>query len=364
MWRKWKSHNCIRRCASSFGLSTIKTLRTHTTFREPVVRQSIASTWNMAHPNDSSPSLSKNYYYSDQSNRFPMYESLILVFMSYLICDKINCDDDTKLTGQDLVNAVKRKIIDVRENLRRSGRRFEYLRLQTQDSRDIISIVLNPGDDFVRLLSQWISIISPSLKSHNFSPLFADKTENIIGFTVESIDKSSRVVIESSNGKYLISVEKHGGYSQHDLDVLMRGYYDCFAHAVESQLKDSSPDIAPNNFLAIFDHFNPGNLSIESNVADNTNSSSGKSTSDPIRELSKLGIDVYDRSQNSHLTWNSLAGYDNVKRDIEDTVVNAYKYPDIYDAITRNTRTVFESNRPKAILLEGLPGTGMQLFSL
>ena len=36
-------------------------------------------------------------------------------------------------------------------------------------------------------------------------------------------------------------------------------------------------------------------------------------------------------------------------------------YPDIYDRIARNTRVSFESNRPKAVLLEGPPGTGKTL---
>ena len=74
---------------------------------------------------------------------------------------------------------------------------------------------------------------------------------------------------------------------------------------------------------------------------------------------------MFDAANQPHLTWDALAGYEHVKKDIEDTVLNALKYPDVYDQIAQRTRVIFESNRPKAILLEGPPGTGNKpLFSL
>lgn len=53
-----------------------------------------------------------------------------------------------------------------------------------------------------------------------------------------------------------------------------------------------------------------------------------------------------------------MAGYERQKRDIEDTVLLALTYPEIYDEITKMTRMKEESNRPKAVLFEGPPGTG------
>lgn len=60
----------------------------------------------------------------------------------------------------------------------------------------------------------------------------------------------------------------------------------------------------------------------------------------------------------SNLDWDYLAGYEKQKRDIEDTVMLALSFPEIYDEITSKTRVKNEPNRPKAVLFEGPPGTG------
>eukprot|EP00612_Vaucheria_litorea_P002371 CAMPEP_0171458494 /NCGR_PEP_ID=MMETSP0945-20130129/4153_1 /TAXON_ID=109269 /ORGANISM="Vaucheria litorea, Strain CCMP2940" /LENGTH=247 /DNA_ID=CAMNT_0011984319 /DNA_START=107 /DNA_END=846 /DNA_ORIENTATION=- len=56
-----------------------------------------------------------------------------------------------------------------------------------------------------------------------------------------------------------------------------------------------------------------------------------------------------------------MAGYDEVKKEIEDTLILAIKHPNEYDEVARKTRRHFESNRPRAILLSGPPGTGKTL---
>ena len=62
--------------------------------------------------------------------------------------------------------------------------------------------------------------------------------------------------------------------------------------------------------------------------------------------------------QKDALTWDYLAGYEQVKRDIEDTVLLALTHADVYDKITQATRMKVESNRPKCVLFEGPPGCG------
>jgi SpoVK/Ycf46/Vps4 family AAA+-type ATPase len=58
------------------------------------------------------------------------------------------------------------------------------------------------------------------------------------------------------------------------------------------------------------------------------------------------------------LTWDYLAGYEKVKRDIEDTCLLALTNGDVYDKITALTRMKNETNRPKCVLFEGPPGCG------
>ncbi len=81
---------------------------------------------------------------------------------------------------------------------------------------------------------------------------------------------------------------------------------------------------------------------------------------DPISTLHKYGISVFLPGDNSkkNLDWDYIAGYESVKRTIEDTVMLALSHGEIYDQITSGTRMKNETNRPKAILFEGPPGCG------
>ncbi|KAL0587039.1 hypothetical protein ABG067_003379 [Albugo candida] len=88
-----------------------------------------------------------------------------------------------------------------------------------------------------------------------------------------------------------------------------------------------------------------------------------KSKESAIEQLQSLGLEVYNSKSEdeSALNWDSLAGYNDVKKEIEDTIVLALQNPDLYDQIARNTRCRYESNRPRAVLFEGPPGTGKTL---
>ncbi|CAM8998501.1 unnamed protein product [Rhodiola kirilowii] len=83
-----------------------------------------------------------------------------------------------------------------------------------------------------------------------------------------------------------------------------------------------------------------------------------------IQTLESLGVRVYglDEPQLSYsktaTSWENIAGYEEQKREIEDTVLLALQSPEVYDDIARGTRRKFESNRPRAVLFEGPPGTG------
>lgn len=77
-------------------------------------------------------------------------------------------------------------------------------------------------------------------------------------------------------------------------------------------------------------------------------------------KLEELGVDVFE-GDDSSLTWDALAGYDDVKKSIENTLTLPLKHPHVYESIVRGTRKRFESNLPKAVLYEGPPGCGKTL---
>lgn len=85
---------------------------------------------------------------------------------------------------------------------------------------------------------------------------------------------------------------------------------------------------------------------------------SGENT-DPVSLLEKHSCTVFmpDKQENK-LDWDYLAGYESIKRSIEDTVMLALTHGDVYDQITSLTRMKNETNRPKCVLFEGPPGCG------
>lgn len=79
-------------------------------------------------------------------------------------------------------------------------------------------------------------------------------------------------------------------------------------------------------------------------------------TSDPIKELSDLGVKVFQ--ENVSAGWDSLAGYETAKKLVKETVIYPLEQSQVYDDIARKTRKNYEVNRPKAVLFYGPPGTG------
>ncbi|KAM3749225.1 hypothetical protein ACB098_05G167100 [Castanea mollissima] len=83
-----------------------------------------------------------------------------------------------------------------------------------------------------------------------------------------------------------------------------------------------------------------------------------------VASLEAMGVKVYGLdeapvySSNIEISWDNIAGYDQQKREIEDTILLALHSPEVYDDIACETRQKFESNRPRAVLFDGPPGTG------
>ncbi len=77
---------------------------------------------------------------------------------------------------------------------------------------------------------------------------------------------------------------------------------------------------------------------------------------DPEHRLRLLGASIVEPDKD--LGWDYIAGYDEVKRKIRESIVLPLTNPAMYDSIAKLTRKVFESNRPRAILFDGAPGVG------
>ncbi len=81
-----------------------------------------------------------------------------------------------------------------------------------------------------------------------------------------------------------------------------------------------------------------------------------KEAGDPKVNLKDLGAIVY--TDNKECTWNSIAGYERLKREIQQTLVLPFLHPEIYKEVHELTRTKASTNIPRAALFEGPPGTG------
>lgn len=176
--------------------------------------------------------------------------------------------------------------------------------------------------------------------------------------------------------KVSISVFKDKGFTQRDVESIAKGYEEGFVKmdkAVKEKL-DFQFNVKehPGNLQESMKHMLEKFLSPvdPDSMGDGPGgiggfvggrNREGNVSSDPVEALKQQGVEVFDRESNQQFTWDYLAGYDHIKKEMEDTVINALKYPDVYDDIAKKTRINFESNRPKAILLEGPPGTGKTL---
>ena len=72
--------------------------------------------------------------------------------------------------------------------------------------------------------------------------------------------------------------------------------------------------------------------------------------------LKSLGVEIYKTDPS--LTWDYIAGYEDVKQEIKDNIILPLQHPELYEEIVKGTRKVYESIKPKAVLFEGPPGTG------
>ena len=84
-----------------------------------------------------------------------------------------------------------------------------------------------------------------------------------------------------------------------------------------------------------------------------------------IGRLESIGVGVYtpknlggSQMDENEDIWDQIAGYDDIKQDIKDTIILSIKYPEKYREIARKTRKNYTCPLPRSLLFEGPPGTG------
>ncbi|KAK8799912.1 hypothetical protein WA588_002733 [Blastocystis sp. NMH] len=88
-------------------------------------------------------------------------------------------------------------------------------------------------------------------------------------------------------------------------------------------------------------------------------------TAEIIQRLESMGVQVFTpqsvpngQTDENEDVWDQIAGYDQIKQDIKDTVILSIKYPEKYREIARKTRKNYTCPLPRSLLFEGPPGTG------
>jgi len=150
-------------------------------------------------------------------------------------------------------------------------------------------------------------------------------------------------------------LEKSTDFSEADIMIILKAYEEAF-----------KPKLSPLGMSDNKSHPNASrgrkptvNRSRNSSGPNQSSQEENIDPNDPVSVLEGNGCSVFMPGvKKNQLDWDYLAGYEYVKRDIEDTVLLALTHGNVYDQITQNTRMKNETNRPKCVLFEGPPGCG------
>ncbi|KAH9128496.1 hypothetical protein LEN26_009101 [Aphanomyces euteiches] len=224
------------------------------------------------------------------------------------------CADDKSMTPSELTAYLKRHLASFRQAFAKTHPNIATQPIQISHQNNVVRIAfLAPSSSpsilhrFLKELGKPIEV-SPSTSDESLQYIFTDATGSFQWLSTKS------------QGNLFVLFKDLPIY-QREVDAVLAAY----THAYESLPVAKSTASSPKAAIAT---------------------------------LQQLGLDVYDDTTSGELSWDALAGYDDVKTEIEDTVVLALQNPDIYENIAKHTRHRFESNRPRAILFEGPPGTG------
>uniref|UniRef100_A0A7S4UPR8 AAA+ ATPase domain-containing protein n=1 Tax=Guillardia theta TaxID=55529 RepID=A0A7S4UPR8_GUITH len=92
-----------------------------------------------------------------------------------------------------------------------------------------------------------------------------------------------------------------------------------------------------------------------------TSNHSGNSVESIISQMEEMGAQVFhsQKGRCANISWDYLSGIDDIKQEVEDTIMLLMLHPEKYARVISGTRAdSSENNRPKAVLFEGPPGCG------
>ena len=276
---------------------------------------------------------------------------------------KTSNDHNKALTFREAADYLKQNLAPIRNKLIKKGYPAPYLTI-TEDknptergSARTMRITLELTSLYG--LGAWMAMLqAPIFLTAEDTPLpSGNKT---IKDCCEFSDRSKSTVVYMENHPYpRLTVSRDGGFRQADLDILLNSYEGICVRAQKGSSLDSefgSFKMIP--FSAMFDG-EKMDKSFQFPRAGECAPPVATSPEQCIADLNKLGIKVIPPDERDpEKQWKQLAGYDSVKEEITDTVLNYLLHPDVYDSITQGTRQKMDTNRPRAILFEGPPGTG------
>lgn len=169
------------------------------------------------------------------------------------------------------------------------------------------------------------------------------KDENKIEFKIDKNADLYRIISNLSEtlGKMEINSLMSGNVylSKNDLTIYL--FNSAFGDSISFQNKK---DLSDQEIESIIKTYKLANVGTE------------RPQKDPRQRLTEMGATVYDPTKAPD--WDYLAGYSAQKQQVRETIINSFLHPETYEQIARGTRKNYESNRPRAVLFEGPPGTG------
>ena len=228
-----------------------------------------------------------------------------------------------------------------RELARQRGMRGEIPRVYvdfSSEDRCVMKFHVSSEGGIPTLASLCAALASSSLTVETAR---CDSGESVIKLVDKSRNDAYVELCASPRG-VVLQYETKGAITSKELDAVASAY------GISIQSKNQNP-------LAAFEMFNGEMMNAPWNEGRRTSAKS------PEERLEDLGVTVYRRDDGDVLLWDALAGYDHIRDQVESSVLLALQHPRAYDDVARKTRQKFETNRPRAILFEGLPGTGKTL---